>query len=356
MIKVILFSVNIYLISNNMFPRFFIFTFLVLALFSCKEDNQGKERITIPQDEKPKLKIHYENLSQGLFNVKTPEDVKVFLEKRPRFSAEYLEVPNAADPKMVEFMYNLYSNPQLKAFCEESEKYINQPPYLKDQLTDLFENIKFYYPNYNAPEVNTIVTGFKFNKDISVSDSLVVISTDYFLGPKAQFRPVTYDYFLSRYDKPFITPMIAMALSNKFNEVDPKDETMLAHMIYHGKTLYFMERVLPETPDSLLIMYPEKTVEDIEKNVDVIWGHFIDKKLFYETKPRIIEKYIGESPKISEIGEKCPGRIGRWLGWQIVRKYMKDHPDVTLEDLMSDKNARKIFDESKYKPKKTTEK
>lgn len=347
-----MFTVKI-LNSNNMFLRFFIYTFIVLALVSCKEDNSKKERISIPQDKKPKLQIHFENLSQELFNVKSSEDVKVFLEKHPRFCAEYLEVPNAAnDPKMIDFMYNLYSNEQLKAFYEESEKYINQPPYLKDQLKDLFENIKYYYPDYSAPEVNTIVTGFKFNKDLSVSDSLVVISTDYFLGPKAEFRPLAYEYFLTRYDKPFITPMIAMALSNKYNEVDPKDETMLAHMIYHGKTLYFMERVLPETPDSLLIMYPQKTIEEVENNLDVIWAHFIDKKLFYETKPRIIEKYTGEAPKVSEIGDKCPGRIGRWLGWQIVRKYMKDHPEVTVQELMADNDARKIFEESRYKPKK----
>jgi len=45
-----------------------------------------------------------------------------------------------------------------------------------------------------------------------------------------------------------------------------------------------------------------------------------------------------------------PGNIGSWVGWQIVKKYSNDHPDITPEQLMK-MDARKIFQEAKYKPK-----
>ena len=44
-------------------------------------------------------------------------------------------------------------------------------------------------------------------------------------------------------------------------------------------------------------------------------------------------------------------KLGVWMGWQIVRKYMKEHPDVTLQQLMADNDAQKILNQSKYKPK-----
>jgi hypothetical protein len=48
--------------------------------------------------------------------------------------------------------------------------------------------------------------------------------------------------------------------------------------------------------------------------------------------------------------ELSPGRIGVWMGWQIVNSYMK-HNDVSLQELLKiDEDI--IFTKSKYKPKK----
>ena len=48
--------------------------------------------------------------------------------------------------------------------------------------------------------------------------------------------------------------------------------------------------------------------------------------------------------------DESPGRVGVWIGWQIVRSYMKNN-NVTLQELFA-KDAKEIFDNSKYKPKK----
>ena len=62
-------------------------------------------------------------------------------------------------------------------------------------------------------------------------------------------------------------------------------------------------------------------------------------------------KFIGESPNVYEISEKCPGRIGAWLGWEIVKKYMDKNPEVSIVDLMNDTDAHRIFQMSGYKPR-----
>jgi hypothetical protein len=50
------------------------------------------------------------------------------------------------------------------------------------------------------------------------------------------------------------------------------------------------------------------------------------------------------------VADQAPGRIGTWVGWQIVNAYAKRKTDVTLQELMLNKNARQIFDESRYRP------
>jgi hypothetical protein len=241
----------------------------------------------------------------------------------------------------------------MKQFIQEDEKYYGDFSDVTSELETMFKYLKNYYPTYSIPTINTVVTGFRFNQDFSFSDSLIVISTDYFLGKKASYKPDLYAYMLSRYQKPYIVPMIGLALSSKYNEFDTKDESMLSNMIFYGKAHYFLERIMPDLADSLNIQYTDSNMMEVNKNADVIWAHFIDKKLLFDNNHKTIQRYVGESPKVAMIGDKCPGRIGRWLGWQIVRKYMKDHPEVTLQQLMADKDANKIFKESKFKVKKS---
>ena len=51
-----------------------------------------------------------------------------------------------------------------------------------------------------------------------------------------------------------------------------------------------------------------------------------------------------------EIDNESPGRIGVWIGWQIVRSFMNNN-EVSLQQLMT-LDAKEIFERSKYKPKK----
>jgi hypothetical protein len=66
----------------------------------------------------------------------------------------------------------------------------------------------------------------------------------------------------------------------------------------------------------------------------------------------IKQKYLAERPKTIEVGEKCPGRIAQWVGWEIVKSYMNSHDNVSLPELMDYQNADKLFKESTYKPVK----
>ncbi|HVD98485.1 MAG TPA: gliding motility lipoprotein GldB [Cytophagaceae bacterium] len=337
--------------------KYFLFAAAIsLGLAGC--DNKPatnlpeKQEVAISTDkfEKAKVEVKLVRLEDEMFQFKTTEDVSAFLKRHPRFVKEYLEIPNAANEKpFLDQMLAMYTNPNLKNFYLENKKFYGDFSDLKTEMNELFSYVRYYYPDYYVPEVNTLVTGFRFDRDFSFSDSLIVVGIDYFLGKKASYRPQFYDYMLSRYEKPYMVPMMGLAISSKYNEYEPKDETMLSEMIHYGKAHYFLERVLPGLPDSLNIQFTAQEMIEVDQNANVIWGHFIEKKLLFDTNHKTKQRYLGESPKVVAIGDNCPGRIGRWLGWQIVRKYMKENPGVTLQQLMKDKNAQEIFKKSKFK-------
>jgi hypothetical protein len=99
-----------------------------------------------------------------------------------------------------------------------------------------------------------------------------------------------------------------------------------------------------------LIGYSRKEIQGSREFESLIWSRFIEDQVLFSTSHIIKQKYIGERPKTVEVGEQCPGRIGTWVGWQIVKKYMETHPDVTLPQLMDVSDAAKLFKDSGYKP------
>lgn len=331
-----------------MLKQVFFLLLIVSAFYAC--DNNDK---IVNEAEKSKVNLKVIHLEDSLFNLKNAAEAGMFLKNHPDLVQTYLKLPYPVkDSTFINAFYQHYSNDSLKLFYENSSKEFGNFSEVNNQFEDLFKYITYYYPKYNTPTLKTLFSGFVFGNDLALSDSSIFISFEYFLGPKSTYKPPLFEYFLERYQKPYLVPMVALALSGRFNNADMKDESMIASMVYYGKAHYFVERTMPRLPDSLNIMYSAETLKGIEENIDIIWSHFIEKELLYNKVRFINDKYCGERPSIPEIGDKCPGRIGRWLGWQIVKSYMAENPEITLQQLMEDPNAEKIFRKSNYKPRK----
>src|SRR5688572_5526390 len=325
-------------------PILFLLT-LFLA-FGCKQQKCDipKEISDIP------LEVKAKRLDQQLYSAKSKADVAKFVKDNPQFADQFLQRKSyPSDTELVNSLYGMATEPNLRQLAAEADTRFKDIDALEKEMELAFKHLKHYFPKAKIPQLATFITGM--GQDLYLDDNFLVWGLDFFIGPKAKYRPPFPAYILKRYDKPYIVPTSALLLSSKFNETN--ESNMLSEMIANGKSLYFAQKLLPCTPDSLLIGYTGQDIANVYHNQDRIWAHFVEKKLLFETNQFKIKKYVGERPNVPEIGKECPGRIGAWLGWQIVRKYMEENPNVTLAQLMAEKNAQKILTESKYKPKKS---
>jgi len=325
-----------------------LFGSILMLLGACGRDNEACE--LNPEVAKVSAPVQLEQLAKPFFQIKTDADAKRFITEHPLFANQFLQRRQfPTDDVLASTLTRLATNAGLQQLGRQTDSTFRDSEKLKSELQRMFQQIRYNFPDFQVPPVKTFVTGL--SQDMFVNDSLMVVGLDFFVGPTARYRPNVPDYILRRYRPEFVLPTAALAISSKYNRKELANQTMLAEMIQFGKSLYFAERALPCTPDSLLIGYTNKESEGVAFNEGKIWAHFLEKKLLYNTASFTIQKYVGERPNIPEIDKTCPGRVGAWVGWQIVRKYMSTHPNVTLAQLMTEKNAQRLLNDSRYRPK-----
>ncbi len=326
--------------------RTLLFWYLTGILFAC---DHGEERP--PDVSHIQISFDVTRWDKEIFQLKEKADIGRFLQQNPLFAGEVLHTDQYPhDSLAVNYLYNFLTNPGSRVLQEEIESVFGDLKDLQQEFEEAFKYLRFYYPEAPMPKIYTVITGFA-GTDLLVSDSAVVIGLEYYLGDSASYRPLEFpEYILKRYQPHNIVPSVFLLLSGKYNQTPYEDQTMLAEMIYYGKAYYFTEKMIPNTPDSIIIGYTAEDMVNISDNQDLIWAHFVENQLLYESSHFVKKKYMDERPKTLEIGNKCPGRIGEWLGWEIVARYMDENPQENLENLMANQNVQEIFRQSKYKP------
>lgn len=295
-----------------------------------------------------------ERLDVEMINLKTKAEIQHFLDKNRNLKETFfLSEADMPDSVLVDRIYQTVTNPAFQKFYNELNRNAGDLSEVKKQFAEAFSQVKKLYPDFKEPKVKTVISGLgHFSRDaaaLSVSDSLIVISLDFYAGEKATFVPSVPNFLLKKYTLQALVPSIMSVLAEKFIVVNTEDKSLLNDMIVAAKKLEFTHEIMPEIPDSLIIFYTEKQLKDAEEHKTVIWAHFVKEKLLYETNHFKKVKYIGDRPYTAEIGTDCPGAIGRWLGWQIVKKYRDENSDVTLPSLLSNPDSQNIFMKSKFK-------
>ena len=125
---------------------------------------------------------------------------------------------------------------------------------------------------------------------------------------------------------------------------------MLDVMIFNGKQLYILDQLLPNTPDSIKFGYTATQTKWCKDNESGIWSSFLKNNVLYETNFKKIAKLVTPSPNSPGMPPEAPGETGNYIGWQIIKQYMKRNPNTSLQQLLGMRDAQMILDKSKYKP------
>ena len=311
---------------------------IAVFFFSCKNETKVEEAVA-----KIPVKFKVERFDQVFYGAK-PEDLPQIKAKYPFFFPE-----GNQDSVWV----NKMNNPLLRElYAEVQQKYGNLGK-LETDLEKLFGHVQYYFPKFKTPRVITLINEVDTDAKAFYLDSIALISLDCYLGKEHRFYVDFPEFKKIELEENQILPNLVSSFS--YGKIAaPTDRTLLSAMIYYGKELYLKDKLIPEYSDANKIGYTDLQLQFCQENEYYMWSTLVENKLLYDSNPKSEQRFINPAPFSRfylEIDNQTPGRVGQWLGWQIVRSYMENNDKTTLEELLT-LNAKTIFEKSKYKPKK----
>lgn len=318
---------------------------------------EKEKKLQIPKTElnqaKRNFKLQILRYDQDLFKIDQnhiEEGIKQLAHKYP----SYLIDKNAyQNPQLVEGLRSYLNDPILQDLYKQSQKLFTNFEVFENEMIDGFAHYLVYFPNQKVPPIITMIPGLDLEMpSVYVFENVIYLNLDLYLGGeyKIYSKMGIPKYISERMDSKYITVDIfkkALVYKHLPNQIPV---TLLEAMIIEGKKLYFTEMMLPEKPLQEIMGYSEDKYIWAEKFYPNVWGYLIENNLLFSKEDDVFRKYIEEAPFSKPFGNVSPGRIGQFLGWKIVKAYMENNPEITLDQLMQTTDLQMILNKSAFKP------
>lgn len=331
-----------------------------VTFFGC----QGNEKKFIPDVSSINVDANIKRFEQDLFNL----DTNNIYESVAALEEKYLEFSDIYFAGIMNFKRNFQDTS--KQYVQTIVPFINYPSVQKlydtcqqvygdfslvtADLEMAFKYYKYYFPNKKTPNVTTFISEYGVGVG-TIGEEEIIIGLDMFLGkdyPPYYYPPVQLPNYVTRtMNREHIVPKAMEALAGEIVG-QTQGNRLLDFMINNGKRLYLLDLFQPQVADSIRLGYTSAQVDWLKANEGEMWKTvFIDNLYEIKLKQAGLLGLIEPAPTSPGMPNESPGSAGNWVGWQIVKQYMANVPNITVEQLLAEKDAQKILQGSRYKPK-----
>jgi hypothetical protein len=330
---------------------FFTFFLAIFLLFTnCRQRNrfainvnENPVQVTINRFDKSLISLDTTNIVAGIENLhrQYPDFFPFFLSNMGINPADTLLTAELIKDFLTDTTFMSVNQEVLRQFADVRD--------IERSLSVAYTYIRHYFPEINLPNVYFFVSGF--NLPIMMDDEFIAMGIDKYLGADFPlYLTITYRYMLASMNRENIAPDLVSALLFREFRIAREHNRLIDNMLHRGKIMFLLSVFMPDVKDEFLIGYTAEEIRWSRRFERQIWTRMIDQKDLFSTDRFLIRQYMHDAPFTGPISPDSPGRLGTWIGWQIVRSYMNRNQQVTLEELMRTTDFQRILEESGYRP------
>jgi hypothetical protein len=340
-----------------------IISFLSLtSLFigACKGESEERPRPDVREITIDTTVIRWE---QELFHIPKAEVLvgledmsKAYPEMYPFYINLVLNIPDSANgiAKYAPFMEAFLHDASMRELYDDVQKeYGDFSPYLRE-LHQAFRHYGYYFPKLPKPNLMTFIS--QFGPKTFYWGNTLGIGLDLYLGKDYKYYP-TFDfpnYMLPRLSKEYLVSDAIYTLASDM-VTDPYSKRgykLIDVMVYYGKVYYIASHLTPDMHVRQFLYYSEDDWKWCTDNEKEIWSFFIEGEWLYSSQYGQFRKFVDDGPTTYGMPQGAPDRVARWTGYRIVKQFMAENPDVTLDQLAAMEDGQAMLSKSGYKPGK----
>jgi hypothetical protein len=346
----------------NVEKALFLFLTTTVLLSSCRDDKNKH----IPDVSNIAAKAEIKRFERDLFQLDTLQfaaGLQALEAKYPEFATIYFEKILGSRDSLIApegheaYMRGFVTHESLRKLYDTCQIAYPDLKQLEQSFSRAFQFYKYYFPEQPlSGEVVTFISEYTLGGFLYGENSIGV-GLDFYLGdqyPYQQYNPSNPNF--SRYlTRTFNADhLVSKSMSLLVDDLlgTPSGNRLIDYMIHNGKELYLLDKLLPEAPDSVKLEYAQAQLDWCEGNESNIWAFLLEENLIFSTDWGKFRKLVEPSPSSPGMPAQAPGRTASWLGFQIVKAFMEQKPETTLQELIALRDAQAILDLSKYKPRR----
>jgi hypothetical protein len=324
--------------------------FLIILIIGLTACTGGSDRLDIDISGIPDPGMEVQRYGRDLFHM-DPSNIGEELPKLAEIYPFFLGEPPLDTLSFIR-IHEFVTDPVLRELAAACDTIYPDTKQLEKELNTAWRHYRYFFPDAEIPLVYTYISGLDFEYPIQLQGGILLIALDMYLGSDFRmYGEARIPQYRSRRATPEHLVRDAMLETANTIPVNYKEENMLLDQIIEkGKMLYFLDACLPGIHDSIKAGYSGDQLAWCEANEPNLWAFLIENELLFSSDYEKTHKLIIDGPFTSFFPNGSPARTGWWVGWQIVREFMENNPDVSVQQLMQDLTARQVLDNSGYNP------
>lgn len=265
------------------------------------------------------------------------------------YGENILNISSPEEPDFQEKLKSYFSNPAIMDLYRSEQEVFLDISVSNRELSSGLDLLLKEFPEIIQPKVYMHVSGWE--QKIVVTDSILSLSADFYLGSDyPHYRNYFHDYQRKQMNPDRMVPDYLLGFMMANLSFEGKEDVLLDRMLYEGKLVYILSCLLSDRNIWECMAYSQEEYDWCKTNQSQIWKTILENQHLFTPNLRITSQYIREAPHTAFLSDQSPGRVGIWLGYQIIAAYMKQKQDLSFSELMEETDYQQILKDSRYKP------
>lgn len=333
-------------------------TWAALCVLAALGTGCGGERHTdLPIDEVP-LTVEIGRLDRVMFRTGDSARTKS-LEAHATFGGFYriyvediLQGVPLEDPRLAMVLTRFTTDPDWVSVQQAADSVLGDLEPQRRGFENAFKRLKVLFPDSLTPRIVAFNSGYNFG--IFPTDSVLGVGVEWFIGKDhpviGYLAPESFPQYVKDRMRPeMLVPSAVKGWLLVHYTRDIRGEDLLTNLVETGKVMVLLDALLPDTDPALKFAFSNEQLAWCEANEYGIWKDLVSKDQLYSKRVEDIGRWMNDGPFTNGLPRESPGHLGEWIGYRMVKAYLKDHAEVTIPQLLALDDPRVVLKE--YKPR-----